>query len=88
MRNLVGVRDLSNEIKISNASRPGDVAGDVESAMRRRFGMACRNVWIIERDGLVTVSGVVATLELLGEIERAVQSVTGVRRVENRLLVA
>lgn len=88
VRNLIGVRDLSNEIKLSNASRPADVAGDVESAMRRRFGMACRNVWIIERDGIVTVSGAVATLELLGEIERAVQSVPGVMHVDNRLLVA
>lgn len=88
VRNLIGVRDLSNEIKHSNASRPADVAGDVESAMRRRFGMACRNVWIIERDGIVTVSGAVATLELLGEIERAVQSVPGVMHVDNRLLVA
>jgi osmotically-inducible protein OsmY len=87
VRNLVGVRDLSNEIKISHASLPGDVADDVESAMRRRFGMACRNVWIIERDGIVTVSGAVATLELLGEIERVVQSVPGVLHVDNRLLV-
>ena len=88
VRNLLGVRDLSNEIKISNASLQADVAGDVESAMRRRFGMACRSVWIIERDGVVTVSGAVATLELLGEIERVVQSVSGVSHVDNRLLVA
>lgn len=87
VRNLVGVRDLTNEIKISHASLP-DVAGNVESATRRRFGVACRDFWIIERDGVVTVSGIVATLELLGEIERVVQSVPGVRRVDNRLLVA
>ena len=86
VRNLVGVRDLTNEIKISHVLQP-DVAGDVESAMRRRFGIACRNVWIIEREGVVTVSGVVATLELLGEIERVVYSVRGVLRVDNRLLV-
>ncbi len=87
VRNMVGVRDLTNEIKISHAPRP-DVAGNVESALRRRFGIACRSVWIIERDGVVTVSGVIPTFELLGEIERAVQSVPGVRRVDNRLLVA
>ena len=88
VRNLVGVRDLSNEIKILNCSLPADVAGDVESAIRRRFGMTCRNVWIIERAGTVTVSGAVATLELLGEIERVIQSVPGVVHVDNRLLVA
>lgn len=88
VRNLVGVRDLSNEIKISHGSPPADVACDVESAIRRRFGVACRNVWIIERDGVVTVSGAVATLELLGEIERVIRSVPGVVHVDNRLLVA
>lgn len=88
VRNLVGVRGVSNEIKISHASQPDDVAGEVEAAMRRRFGIACRNVWIIERNGTVTVSGGVATLELLDEIERVVQSVPGVVRVDNRLLVA
>ena len=88
VRNLVGVCDLSNEIRISHASLPADVAGGVESAIRRRFGMACRTVWIIERDSVVTVSGVVATLELLGEIEGVVRSVPGVLHVDNRLLVA
>ena len=87
VRNLIGVRDLSNEIKISSASPPPDVAGDVESAMRRRFGMACRSIWIIEREGIVTVSGAVATLEMLGQIERVVRSVPGVLLVDNRLLV-
>lgn len=87
VRNLVGVRDLMNEIKISRPSLAADARG-VQSALRRRFGLACRNVWIIEHDGVVTVTGVVATLELLTEIERVVLSVPGVRRVDNRLLVA
>lgn len=87
VRNLVGVRDVSNEIKVSSGLPAADVAGDVESAIRRRFGMACRNVWIIERDGFVTVSGAVSTLELLGEIERVVLSVPGVLHVDNRLLL-
>ena len=88
VRNLVGVRDLSNEVKILHGSPPADVASDVESAIRRRFGMACRHVWIIERDGIVTVSGAVATLELVGEVERVIQLVRGVVHVDNRLLVA
>ena len=87
VRNLVGLRDLTNEVRISLPSLPADVAGDVESALRRRFGMACRNVWIIERHGVVTASGTVATFELLGEIERVIQSVPGVLRLDNRLLV-
>lgn len=88
VRNLAGVRDVSNEIRITNTARPADVAREVESAMRRRFGLACRHVWILERDGVVTVSGAVPTLELLGEVERTIHSVPGILRVDNRLLVA
>jgi osmotically-inducible protein OsmY len=88
VRNLVGVRDVSNEIRIATKEMPADVAGDVESAIRRRFGLVCRHVWIVERDGLVTVSGTVATFELIGEVERVAKSVPGVVRVDNRLLVA
>jgi osmotically-inducible protein OsmY len=88
VRNLVGVRDVSNEIRIATKEMPADVAGDVESAIRRRFGLLCRHVWIVERDGLVTVSGTVATFELIGEVERVARSVPGVVRVDNRLLVA
>jgi len=87
VRNLVGVRDVANEIKIAHRATPADVAGDVESAMRRRFGLLCRHVWIVERDGLVTVSGTVATFDLVGEVERVAKSVPGVVRVDNRLLV-
>ena len=87
VRNLIGVRDVSNEIRISRDSLPTDLAGDVESAIRRRFGIACGNVWIVERNGVVTLRGSVATLELLDEIERAVKSVRGVLRVDNWLLV-
>jgi osmotically-inducible protein OsmY len=87
VRNLTGVRDVTNEIRILQPPAPADLSGDVESALRRRFGLACRGVWIIERDGVVTVSGEVATLELLGEIDRVIQSVPGVHRLDNRLLV-
>jgi len=86
VRNLVGVRDVTNEIRVSHDSAP-DVASDVESALRRRFGVLCRNMWVIERDGVVSVSGVVPTLELLGEVDRVVRSVAGVVRVDNRLIV-
>jgi osmotically-inducible protein OsmY len=88
VRNLVGVRDLSTEIKVAPSEPAADVAGGVESALRRRFGLLCRHVWLVERDGVVTVSGTVATFELVTEVERVVNSVPGVVRVDNRVLVA
>jgi osmotically-inducible protein OsmY len=87
VRNLVGVRDVVNEIRLAHGAAPPDVPGDAEAAIRRRFGLACRRVWIIERSGIVTVSGAVGTLELLLELERVIEAVPGVLHVDNRLLV-
>ena len=88
VRNLVGVRDVVNEIRLAAVAPAADIAGAVESALRRRVSIACPHAWIIERKGVITVSGVVATLELVAEVERIVRSVPGVVRVDNRLLVA
>lgn len=88
VRNLIGVCDVVNEIKLTPATVPVDLGFDVESAIRRRFGVACRHVWIIARDGVVTLSGMVPTFGMLDEVEHVVRSIRGVRRIDNQLLVA
>ena len=86
--NLIGVRDIVNEIKVTPAPLPADFAAHVEAAIRRRFGLECRGVWIAAADGAVTLGGVVPKYVLIEDVERAVRSVRGVRRVDNQLLVA
>ena len=86
--NLVGVRDVVNEIKLAPAPPPVDLRLDIEAAIRRRFETECRDIWIGVDDGVVTLTGVVPTFAMLDDIERAVRSIPGVTRIVDQLLVA
>jgi len=88
VRNLVGVRDVVNEVKLATAPAPADLELDVQAAIRRRFGTECRDIWVDVDDGVVTLTGVVPTFAMLDDIERVVRSIRGVTRVADQLLVA
>ena len=86
--NLVGVRDVVNEIKLATSPARADLELDVQAAIRRRFGTKCRDIWVDVADGVVTLTGVVPTFAMLDDIERVVRSIPGVTRVVDQLLVA
>ena len=88
VRNLIGVRDVVNEIRLAPAPSRADLHTDVEAAVRRRFGTDGQRIWIVTDHGVVTLSGVVATFAMLEELERTVRSIPGVTRIDNQLLVA
>ena len=89
VRNLIGVRDVVNEIRVARAPSQGNLERDIEAAIRRRLGTydgQC--MWVATADGVVTLSGVVATFAMLEELERTIRAIPGVTRVNNQLLVA
>jgi osmotically-inducible protein OsmY len=88
VRNLIGVRDVVNEIRVASAPSRVDLESDVAAAIRRRFGPDGQRIWIATADGVVTLSGVVTTFAMLEDIERTVRSIPGVTRIDNQLLVA
>ena len=88
VRNLIGVRDVVNEIRVPPALSRAHLESDVEAAIRRRFGTDGQCISIATADGVVTLSGVVTTFAMLEELERTVRSIPGVTRVDNQLLVA
>lgn len=88
VRNLIGVRDVVNEINVAHAAVGGDVETDVEAAIRRRFGSDSHRIWIRTAGGVVTLSGAVPRFAMLEEIEHTVRSIRGVTRINNHLLVA
>jgi osmotically-inducible protein OsmY len=88
VRNLIGVRDVVNEIRVAPAPSRGDLGTDVETAIRRRFGTDGQRIWIATADGVVTLSGVVPTFVMLDDVEHTVRSIPGVTRIDNQLLVA
>jgi len=91
VRNIIGVRDVVNEVKVMPGRLPvpaDDLAMGVEAAIRRRLGTDTGCIAIGVDNGVVTLSGAVPTFALLDDIERAVRSVPGVTRINNGLLVA
>jgi len=91
VRNMIGVRDVLNEIRVSrdpSLTPADDLAVDVEEAVRRRFAVDTGCIAIGVDNGVVTLSGAVPLFALLEDIERAVRSIPGVTRINNELLVA
>ena len=88
IHNLIGVRDVVNEIKVTTVSSPVDLASHVAAAIRRRFGHEAVGIRIATRDGAITLGGAVPRYGMLDDVERTVRAVPGVTRVDNQLLVA
>jgi len=91
VRNILGVRDVVNEIRVRpdrEVTPEEDLVTSVEDVILRRCGVEVACIAIGVDDGVVTLTGAVHLLALLDDIERAVRSIPGVRRVDNKLLVA
>ena len=88
VRNLMGVRDIVNEIALLPASPQAHLTLQVEAALRRWLGPDSRIISVSAAQGVVTLRGVVPTFTMLAEIERAVSSIPGITRIDNQLQVA
>ena len=88
VRNLMGVRDIVNEIALLPASPQAHLTLQVEAALRRWLGPDSRIISVAAAQGVVTLRGVVPTFTMLAEIERAVSSIPGITRIDNQLQVA
>lgn len=88
VRNLIGVRDVINEIRLVPGRVSPDLEAEVEALLRRRFGFGSRFLMVSAQSGIVLLRGFVPTFTILDEVERAVLSIPGVQRIENQLLVA
>ena len=88
VRNLLGLRDLVNEIRLAPAPPRATLEPDVVEALRRRFGPHEGAIGISASDGVVTLSGEVSSLAVLDEVLRVVRAIPGVARITDRMLVA
>ena len=87
VRNLMGVRDVVNDIALLPAPPPPALTREVEAALERRLGPASRIISVTAAQGVVTLRGLVPTFALLGQIERAVWAIPGITRIDNELQV-
>jgi osmotically-inducible protein OsmY len=87
IRDLVGVRGVTNLIRIRQRPTPGEVKNRIEGAFKRSAQIDAGHVTVTVIDGKVTLSGSVRTWSERAEAEHAAWAAPGVTGVLNRLAI-
>ena len=88
VRGLAGVRGVINQITV--AAKPVDptrIKNEIEDALERQAEREARRIGISVKDGVVMLTGRVRSWVEKDTIDRVVGFATGVRRVDDRLIV-
>ncbi|MGZ4357351.1 MAG: BON domain-containing protein [Gaiellaceae bacterium] len=88
VRDVRGVRGVSNEIAVRPQVRPDDVVGRIVEAIDRAADLDARAIRVTAADGTVRLDGRVHSLHERKVAEQAAKSAPGVQRVDNRIVVA
>lgn len=87
VRDLTGVRGVSNEITVHPRVNPGDVRAKIEDAFRRSAEIDARRVAVTAENGKIILTGNVRSWAERQEAERAAWAAPGVTQVEDRLSI-
>lgn len=88
VRGLLGVKGVSNLIRIRPQIKPGDVKVKIEAALQRRAHLDARAISVEVDKGTVTLAGTVDSLAERVTVENAVWNAPGVQKVVDNLIVA
>jgi osmotically-inducible protein OsmY len=87
VRDLAGVRGVTNDIALTPHVKAGDVQAKIEAAFRRSAEIDARRVNVNVRNGQVILSGNVHSWVERNEARRAAWAAPGVTAVDDRLIV-
>jgi osmotically-inducible protein OsmY len=87
VRDLTGVRGVSNEVTVRPQVRAGDVQAKIEEAFRRSAEIDARRITVLAQDSRVVLSGNVRSWAERLAAERAAWAAPGVTQVEDRLSI-
>ena len=87
VRDLTGVRGVTNNILVKSLVKTVDVREKIEAAFKRSAEIDARRVNVTATDGKVILSGNVHSWAERQEAERAAWAAPGVTQVEDRLAV-
>jgi osmotically-inducible protein OsmY len=87
VRDLTGVRGVTDGVVIRPSLKAGDVRDKIEAAFRRSAGIDARRVNVTVQDSKIVLSGNVRSFAERQEAERAAWAAPGVVQVDDRLTV-
>jgi osmotically-inducible protein OsmY len=87
VRDLIGVKGVTNTITVEPHVKPTDVRTKIEAAFKRSAELDARRINVAATDGKVILSGNVRTYTERREAERAAWAAPGVTQVEDRLTI-
>jgi osmotically-inducible protein OsmY len=88
VRNLSGVKGVSDLVRIKTQARSNAIKLDIEAALERHYDSKDQDISVTVQDGDVTLSGTVTNWWQLDSAREAAWSAPGVRHVANNLTIA
>ena len=87
IRNLTGVRGVTNILQVKQRPSAPDVKQRIENALKRNAELEARKIQVDTSEGRVTLRGKVHSWSERADAERAAWSAAGVTEVSDELLV-